>query len=456
MSRLLAVGLVPFEIMDGGTHLVAGLAIGADRVYRVTGHQQGLEWHHYFIVFHKIPNYHQDLFRWHWILLVQVECDAQGAVTMHCTPASRPFCVMLPAMSATYRPPFATILRATFESRPNRFLVLCRLATGERVRAFLPNPGRLQELLLPRAEVFVVPATLTVARKTPYTMVGVAGKERPIFLHTHVNNDVARHLLERGLVPGLEHARIVRAEVPLGHSRFDFLLEADGKPVYLEVKSCTLFGNRVAMFPDAVTARGRRHLEELAALSKNGVRTAVLFVIHSGEVRWFMPDYHTDPAFSRTLLEVRNDIEIIPLAVSWRRDFRLGSTVRQVPIPWEYVARELGDRGNFVVLCRSASSETHLCCLLTGWQPSGLFAFLRTLHKSLTRVGLLVVEHFAVVSSVDRKEAIASSFSSRYPGTASVASPSVDGLQPCGISETDPREDQYFHQLLARFRMRHP
>lgn len=359
-------------------------------------------------------------------------------------------------MSATYRPPFATILRATFESRPNRFLVLCRLATGECARAFLPNPGRLQELLLPGVEIYVVPAAVTATRKTPYTMVGVAGIERPIFLHTHVNNDVARHLLEHGLVPGLEYARIVRAEVPLGHSRFDFLLEADGKPVYLEVKSCTLFGNRVAMFPDAVTARGRRHLEELAALSKSGVRTAVLFVIHSADVRWFMPDYHTDPAFSRTLLAVRNEIEIIPLAVSWRRDFRLGRTVRHVPIPWEYLARELGDRGNFIVLCRSASSELDRCYLLTGWRPSGLFAFLRTLHKSLKRTGLSVVEHFALVSSLDRQEAITLSFSRRYPGTAPVHPPSVAGLQPCGISETDPREDHDFHQLLARFRMGHP
>jgi len=367
-----------------------------------------------------------------------------------------PFLCYASAMSATYRPPFATILRATFESRPNRFLVLCRLPTGESVRAFLPNPGRLQELLLPGAEVFVVPAAVTATRKTPYTMVGVAGKERPIFLHTHVNNDVARHLLERGLVPSLEHARIVRAEVPLGHSRFDFLLEADGKPVYLEVKSCTLFGNRVAMFPDAVTARGRRHLEELAALSKSGIRTAVLFVIHSGQVRWFMPDYHTDPAFSRTLLAVRNDVEIIPLAVSWRRDFRLGSVVRRVTIPWEYVARELGDRGNFIALCRSASSGMDVYCLLTGWRPSGLFASLRALQKPLKRVGLSVVEHFAVVSSVDRKEAITSSFSRRYPGTATVTLPSVDGLQQCGLSETDPREDHDFYQFLARFRMGHP
>lgn len=359
-------------------------------------------------------------------------------------------------MSANYRPPFATILSAAFESRPNRFLVLCRLPSGESARAFLPNPGRLQELLLPGVEVYLVPADGPAERKTAFTMVGVAGEKRPIFLHTHVNNDVARHLLERGLVPGLEHARILRAEVPLGHSRFDFLLEAEGRPVYLEVKSCTLFGNHVAMFPDAVTDRGRRHLEELAALAKSGVRTAVLFIIHSGAVRWFMPDYHTDPAFSRTLLAVRTDIEIIPLSVSWRRDFRLGDTVRHVPVPWEFVARELGDRGNFIVLCRPAHSEKEAYVLLTGWRSEGLFAFLRSLRRTFARTDFSIVEHFAVVSSIDQQDGIARSFSIRYPESGTADATAIDGMRCCGYSRNDPREDRDFHQLLARFRMRQP
>src|SRR5690606_31301161 len=103
-------------------------------------------------------------------------------------------------MSIAYRPPFAEILRATFVSRPNRFVVLCRLASGEIVRTFLPNPGRLRELLLPGVDVFIVSAPPSPGRKTPYTMIGVAGERDIIFLHTHVNNEVARHLLERNRV----------------------------------------------------------------------------------------------------------------------------------------------------------------------------------------------------------------------------------------------------------------
>jgi DNA-binding sugar fermentation-stimulating protein len=66
----------------------------------------------------------------------------------------------------------------------------------------------------------------------------------------------------------------------VGHSRFDFLLERNGRPFYLEVKSCTLVGRSIAMFPDAVTARGRRHLEELADMGRRGTPCGVLFLIH--------------------------------------------------------------------------------------------------------------------------------------------------------------------------------
>lgn len=364
---------------------------------------------------------------------------------------ARQVCYALP-MPPLYRPPFATIHRATFEARPNRFIVLCRLADGETIRAFLPNPGRLQELLLPGVEVYVVPASVTEKRKTGYTMVGVAGEHHPIFLHTHVNNDVARHLLEAGKVPGLEGARIVRAEVPLGHSRFDFLLEHGGESVYLEVKSCTLFGNRVAMFPDAVTARGRRHLGELSALSKSGVRTAVLFIVHSGRVRWFMPDYHTDLAFSRTLLEVRHDIDIIPLSVSWRADFRLGSAVRRVPIPWAHIGREMGDRGNFLLLCRDTPTRGDFH-LYTGWCAAGLFSLLGRLSKRAPVGSQVILESFALVCSVDCQRAIAAALR-RHFAAGDGGSAGTDGLlHHVAVSPTDPRHDREFHRILARFRM---
>ncbi|MGW8322716.1 MAG: hypothetical protein ACWGSD_14290, partial [Thermodesulfobacteriota bacterium] len=131
-------------------------------------------------------------------------------------------------MRAVTRPPARTlrIFRdaqvATFQDRPNRFLVRCRLGSRT-VKAFLPNPGRLRELLLPGRPVHLVREEDHPTRKTRYTAVAVERAGHPVVLHTHRTNDVARHLVEQGLVPGLKGARVTRAEVKVGRSRFDFL-----------------------------------------------------------------------------------------------------------------------------------------------------------------------------------------------------------------------------------------
>jgi sugar fermentation stimulation protein A len=261
-----------------------------------------------------------------------------------------------------YRP-FTPLFRASFLERPNRFVVLCQLeGSGEVTQAYLPNPGRLRELLLPGVGLQLVERAPESTARMRYTVVGVdrrgARGLRPIMLHTHRTNDVARLLIEAGRVPGLESAEVVAAEHTLGHSRFDFLLEQDGQPLLLEVKSCTLVGGRVAMFPDAVTQRGARHVTELAELARGGRRAAVLFVVGWPEARLFSPDYHTDLAFSRALLEARHDVEIIALAVGWTRELALGPTVRRCEIPWEVIEAEAQDRGAYFILLELPAAQT--------------------------------------------------------------------------------------------------
>jgi hypothetical protein len=103
------------------------------------------------------------------------------------------------------------------------------------------------------------------------------------------------------------------------------LLKEGNQDILLEVKSCTLVGERVAMFPDAVTERGARHLRELAKISEKGIRTILLFVVHWPFAKVFMPDFHTDLSFSQTLLCVRNRVKVIAVAVRWNQDLSLSS-----------------------------------------------------------------------------------------------------------------------------------
>jgi sugar fermentation stimulation protein A len=241
------------------------------------------------------------------------------------------------------------IREGRFLDRPNRFVVRC--AIGRRTcEAYLPNPGRLWELLQPGRTLYLIENPRETDLKLPWLCVAAVQAGRPVLLHTHWNNEVAARLIDGRRIPGLEDARIVRREVAFGRSRFDFLLQRAEMPALLEVKSCTLFGRRIAMFPDAVTLRGRRHLTELAASARMGTPAVVLFLVHCAHAEFFLPDYHTDIEFSRTFLALRQVLEFKAVAVQWRKNMTLSSRVRELAIPWDVLEREAGDRGSYILV----------------------------------------------------------------------------------------------------------
>jgi sugar fermentation stimulation protein A len=246
---------------------------------------------------------------------------------------------------------FENIIHARFVSRPNRFVVEC-LLDGRTVRAYLPNPGRLWELLFPGATLYVSRFPPSSERRLKYLAVAVERDGMPVMLHTHFTNTVAAKLIREGRILGLEGAEIVKPEHRIGSSRFDFLLRKDRKDFLLEVKSCTLFHESLAMFPDAVSARATKHLLELSDLSKNGYSTGVLFIVHSPRARFFMPEHHTDLEFSRTLHDVKDSVQVRAVSVEWKRDLTLGDAARDLEIPWDIVDRESHDRGSYIVVLK--------------------------------------------------------------------------------------------------------
>lgn len=271
----------------------------------------------------------------------------------------------MPAWSVV--PPGWQTASARFVARPNRFVVRAVWPEGGEVRAFLPNPGRLRELLLPgsaltlaRPEPGPDEAIRTDARgrTTAWTVASVERDGVPVLLHTHWNNRVARYLLEHRLVPGLEAYRVVRGEVSRGNSRYDFLLKGPRGPLLLEVKSCTLFESGVALFPDAPTERGRRHVEELREVAGSGAAAAVLILAHSPEMTQFAPDYHTDPAFAAALCRARHELEVLPVRLRWTSALELAGPAERLPVPWEVIERENQDGGAYVMGFRLDASRT--------------------------------------------------------------------------------------------------
>ena len=240
-------------------------------------------------------------------------------------------------------------LPSRFRQRLNRFVVECEL-DGASVLAHLPNPGRLWELLIPGRTVFLMPRKDTSPGKLSYSAVAVERENIPVFLHTQMANKVVRFLFNSQQVPGFEGAKIVKEEVTIGSSRFDFKLRQGRQDILCEVKSCSLFGGSLAMFPDAVTARGRRHLEELGVLAREGFGCLVIYLIQWPKARYFLPDFHTDPAFSQVFWDVRHYVSCRPLAVSWSSSLQLNDAVQELSIPWFILEKENQNRGSYMLI----------------------------------------------------------------------------------------------------------
>ena len=280
---------------------------------------------------------------------------------------------------------FPKVKQGRFIRRLNRFTVECSL-DGEIVLAHLPNPGRLWELLLPDRIVSLVSNDPLPGRTTAYTAVAVLREGMPVLLHTQKSNAVVKYLLEENKIRGLEHAKIIKQEAAFGTSRFDFLLQKKNVQYVIEVKSCTLFGKHIAMFPDAVTERGRRHLLKLSELTDTGMSCGVIFVVHWPLARFFLPDYHTDFAFARTFLSLKDRLMYRAVSVTWRENLALGEEVHELEIPWKALDREALDSGSYMLILHlleditiSVGSLGHVTF------PRGFYIYVGSAKKNLTR-----------------------------------------------------------------------
>ena len=196
---------------------------------------------------------------------------------------------------------YYNIHKATFLSRPNRFIAIC-LLDGVEVVCHVKNTGRCRELLLSGATVYL-DEPMGRPRKTKYDLIAVEkqlqnGEIMLINMDSQAPNEVAAEFLSSS--NSFPDARI-RREVTKGNSRFDFCIEQGDKITYLEVKGVTLEDGGIASFPDAPTERGVKHLEELIELKEQGFGAAILFVIQMKGISEFRPNDITHRAFGDAL-----------------------------------------------------------------------------------------------------------------------------------------------------------
>lgn len=219
-------------------------------------------------------------------------------------------------------------LPARLVARPNRFVVVAALDdTGETVRAHCADPGRMRELLLANSRVYLSKSQDS-SRKTAYDLhfVEHPASGQLVSVDSRLPNRVFAEALREGAIAPFADYSTVFSEVSVPsrvtergqtRSRIDFLLEnRDSAQAWVEVKSVTLVENRVALFPDAPTERGRRHLLELARLvQRYSARAAAVFMVQRPDADLFRPNRATDPAFADALASVaQQGVEIYAYA----------------------------------------------------------------------------------------------------------------------------------------------
>ena len=179
--------------------------------------------------------------------------------------------------------------------------------------AHCPNSGSMMGLLNQGNKVWITEAS-NKKRKLKYTLQIIEKNGSKVGVNTHFTNKIVAHGLQNNLIKNFKKTIKIKSEQVFGkNTRFDFYLEDGNIKSFLEVKSVTLKRkNRIAEFPDSVTSRGTKHLNELINATKKGFKAYLLFVVQRDDCDKLEIAKDIDPVYSETLIKaVKNNVKIL-------------------------------------------------------------------------------------------------------------------------------------------------
>lgn len=199
------------------------------------------------------------------------------------------------------------LIPAILMRRYQRFLVDVQLADGRVVTAHCPNTGSMLSCSAPGSPVYLSDSN-NLQRKYPYSLEMVLANNIWVGVNTSRTNAIVADAIKEGHVPELPHPDRIKKEVRTSPAcRLDLAVFHGSTPTFVEIKSCTWVDGGWAMFPDAVTARGTKHLLELRDLVHRGYKCAVFFLVQRSDAVGFRPADRIDPLYARTLREAHDD-----------------------------------------------------------------------------------------------------------------------------------------------------
>lgn len=196
------------------------------------------------------------------------------------------------------------LLKGSFINRENRFKASVEI-DGRQAFAHVPNSGRMQELLVKGAEVALV-AAASDKRITEFDLVQVLYRDIWVSTDSRMPNKLIADAFQKQLIPEFQSYETIKMEPAYGSGRFDISLNGSGGECLIECKSVNLVEKGVALFPDAPTLRGVRHLKEMSEFVQSGGRGMVFFVIQRQDAVEFKPFEARDPDFARACRQAQN------------------------------------------------------------------------------------------------------------------------------------------------------
>lgn len=194
--------------------------------------------------------------------------------------------------------------------RYKRFLADVELDSGEIVIAHCTNSGSMKTCIEEGAEVYLTHVD-DPKRKTKYTWEMIKINGDWVGINTGIPNVLVYEAIRDQQIEGLETYTEAKREVKFEDSRFDVFAKNDQEECFIEVKNVSMKVGEYARFPDAVTTRGRKHLETLIRVKELGMRAVMFYVIQRSDVSAFGPAYDIDPAYAKALKKaVDNGVEL--------------------------------------------------------------------------------------------------------------------------------------------------
>ena len=192
---------------------------------------------------------------------------------------------------------YTSVTEGIFRTRPNRFIAEIEI-NGITEKCHVKNTGRLKELLIPGASVYLEKSS-NPSRTTNSALSAVRQSDRIVNIESQIPNALVYEWIRKGnLFPDPE---VLKREKTYGKSRFDLYAECGLRKSFLEVKGVTLDCGGTARFPDAPTQRGVKHILELQNCILDGYEAYLLFIIQMKGIHAFSPNDTTHPEFAEAL-----------------------------------------------------------------------------------------------------------------------------------------------------------